>query len=517
MSAPILTGAFDFGELDVGERDVSSTTFVLPFAYHLERVTGQAGNDASLWYHQVDVCGADSGVGIDTLRPRYFSRETAKSLYESARWFEIEANAWQDNTVYPTRFTFERDGRELAVELLPPRLVLFEWDQDADSSISGDVRHTGFLLLQACFPDGVGWCFDDLLAFNESFRYTGSNHPAHFQGIGRPYRELIEKLGADEDAERLFFQERWLRLLRDLPIRDSKDGLSWLCGREDSLDKLMPIADNRALVWSAAVLQRDGVGSICAETEDAPLCGNLVRFVNVDPPGDQAPSDFEKDWLKDRIYTRWLHSGSLYGFTSHSGVMVASRNNHSPIATHFQRIYLDMFLLVCYLRISLYRFNIALVESSGDIRSACDDEAERRFEVLRRNFTVLTNLYQFAAVSNQQQAQEMYPIIRRVLDVDALFQETATEIDNTHRFLQLLNDKRTQEKLNWFGGVIGVFTVFDVVLNHLAGIAWALLAITLASVLCLGTCRTEKDRWLNRLRTWSGAAWKRLGSWCRRA
>ena len=84
-----------------------------------------------------------------------------------------------------------------------------------------------------------------------------------------------------------------------------------------------------------------------------------MKFLNVDPPWAplESCSDLEREWAHERTYYRWAESGSLYGFSYHSGVLLAPGNPKSRLSLHFSDMYFDMVILLFYLRVSCFRFS----------------------------------------------------------------------------------------------------------------------------------------------------------------
>jgi hypothetical protein len=116
-----------------------------------------------------------------------------------------------------------------------------------------------------------------------------------------------------------------------------------------------------------------------------------------------------------------------------------------------------------------------------------------RFESLRWQFALFTNLYKFPLISNQQQAIEMYSLARRHLDVDELFQEVEEEIRSSHEFLDVSTSSKLNHRVSvltwvavalalvqlgtWFFKSPGfkwsdVTSWFDVLLGWLTGTGW---------------------------------------------
>jgi hypothetical protein len=221
-------------------------------------------------------------------------------------------------------------------------------------------------------------------------------------------------------------------------------------------------ADNRAYVWTCAVVQDDApvlgrvkaLGANSARPIDSQL-GHWLRLLNVDPLtwNPMTCTSFEARFADERTYRRWAHFGALQGFNYHAGAMLTSPCDEPPTWRHFGAMYFDQALLLLYVRVTLFRFSYALSRLSAAARKKDnDDEAlqrlAERFERLRLDFALFTNLYQFPLLSNQQQGVELYTLCRDRMDVKELFEEVKSEVEATHEFLAL----RAQDQMTQVGG-----------------------------------------------------------------
>jgi len=129
---PIITG--DPG----GEKAASFTRFVLPFGY--QPTLFPAAPPDAVFCEKTDPAEAFSR--------QYLTFETSAVLYERARWLVLKRPR---QAPVNRRFTLWRAERPIAVELAPPRMVLFEWPKrpGVEAVSEGDALRTGFLLLYA--------------------------------------------------------------------------------------------------------------------------------------------------------------------------------------------------------------------------------------------------------------------------------------------------------------------------------------------------------------------------------
>jgi hypothetical protein len=438
---------------------VSFTRFVLPFGFSL---VGWEGTVPSRHYHQTG--------RVDQWRRSYFTSETANVLFDRARWLVLTGGDGGD--IDAAQFKVYRGGRPIDVVVSPPRVVLFEARRGRAPDIDDPMR-TGFLILDASFLDsGEGVSLDDLLDFNEMFRYWRRPFDDHDRESrnGIDYASFLAEcpaalmafthwsptLGA---ADPLYI-DRWACFLdapvlmdgeryRLFPTEWTTAAREWAESGEGDRGWIV-YDDHRAFVWTCALVEggwltiRERYHESTSRPHD---CGHWTKLLNVDradvtPLATSRRTSFEGAWTRQRTYRRWEESGTLYGFNYHCGAMLApaprSGENALPIWKHFATMYFDQTLLLLYLRVATFRFSRSLSLYSPMVEG---DEAEvahwRHFRKLRQAFAVFTNLYQFPLLSNQQQGIEMYVRTRRWLDIDEMYREVKEEIEGTHEFLEM--------------------------------------------------------------------------------
>ncbi len=473
--------------LDNIKAPVSFTRFVFPFAYKPRKIKG----DNPPFYKEIS---PRSPLDKDILlqRKKYFTRETGTALYDRAKWLQVPTETWKNSSwAKGVKLKSLQTGKEFLVAMSPPRLVLSEWNQEPEANESDycpDIFKTGFLVVELWFPEKKGEeenpvFFDDLLDINELFRcfdYPGyEKHLARFLDLlGSVPSDYFEKkvngryervCDLEGDIYAAYFK-RWGNLLSipvkvgdavysivpenftDNAIRYLKDPEGLGTGKEYP-GKHLIYSDYRAYVWSAAVLKDGGKSlghAFYTSQTRAHEFGHWVRFLNVDEPSGSHPSEFEKQWAKDRTYRRWEHYGTWYGFNYHSGVAVLPTG---PYLSHFREIYFDIALLLFYLRITLFRFSNELAEITA--KGPPLEEQYEEFKRIREYFSVFTIRYQYPLLSNQQQGIEMYELARRHFDIKDFYEEVKSEIDGTHEYLEMV-------QANWLSRAAVVLAIWGI-------------------------------------------------------
>ncbi len=423
------------------EGDLNSfTRFVVPFAWRRETIS--APGDASPYYREID----QATNGFDARR-KYFTHETGKVLYKKAKWLELAGFAQNKYQWARGGDIHLQDGRCIQAKMKPPRVVLFEWSGNHENNL----LQTGFLVVDICLlPKGENVpILDDLLTFNELFRSTDQPYKL----LDEKFREHLQQARwSFLDREHRDYTKRWLELLA-LPAQI--DGqwyrLIGFSAEEENAGSVLDIyADNRGYVWSAAILEKGmaGLQTLARGTSFLPEdYGHWIRLLNVDSASDcpskthREVSGYEKQWAAERTYKRWIHYGTWYGFSYHSGVMLSGPGK---FATDFATFYFDIVLLLFYIRVSLFRFSNRLTDLADRLLNA-DEKLREEFTQLRKDFARFTILYQFPLLSNQQQAIEMYNLARNHFDIEAFHNEVKDEIQETHAFLDMEQNKKLNE------------------------------------------------------------------------
>lgn len=455
----------------------SFTRFVLPFGYQLERCEGVSSSSfyreaqSTDWLHSGNVTGE---AALSTQERReYLTPEIARNLFSRARWFVMEGKDEHLKVALTSGI--------IDIYVRPAGIVLMEWEREyskhnpssakvtAEDKEQASLLASGFLILETWFPDGSQPTLDDLLLWNELARYFRSPWAGH-KGVN------AKVLSAPSVYKSIDYLQRWSALL-EVPVK-GPDGYflrlvpkKWLektqaivhGGQlgEDASKHWLVHADNRCHVWTCAMHKDESLKKvshdIAAAKEEAP--GDSVpwlRLLNVDKPASDNANEnekltpFEQRWLMERTYTRWASNKdpAIYGFTPHSGALMACSNSADvPTWQHFRSLYFDQLLLVLFVRTSLFRFSerlSVLASKAGETLALPEGSTERKagfrelakvFRDLRWEFAQFTNLYQFPIISHQQQALEMYALLRRQMVVEEFFQNVRTEIETTQTLL----------------------------------------------------------------------------------
>jgi hypothetical protein len=498
---------------DPSRKAASFTRFVLPITYEARPMARAAAAGTPAFVRTQEPADEPGPLGRE--RWKYFTPEISEVLFEHASWWTFDPGA----TLHKPRPDWAWRGALRVTDgigcvpfrVSRPRLVLFEWNDGVPHQF--DLFRTGLLVLDLWFPEAddgapvpeggrpfrLGPTLDHLLDINESFRFWREPWDGHRAGFVEALCdcEVAPVGGAGERARWIGspdvedpYGSRWLPWLT-LPLKDGESAYRLSPADANGAAQWVAHADDRAFTWTCAVLS-DGANTIrrtvagwpddrergpafkALNGQDAHLYGHWVKLLNVDRAGDHPhqTSPFERGWAEARTYHRWEADGTWYGFTSHSGALVAPPFGNPPLWKHFGGLYFDQTLLLLYLRVTIFRVSHRLNDissrplrdphTSPAARPMAMDEWRREFKKLRWAFTLFTNLYQFPLLSNQQQGVEMFALQKQQMDVTELFDEVQREISESHEFLDMEAqevDRRAADRLSRLGPVLGVVGV----------------------------------------------------------
>ena len=465
----LIIGKPNFG---TNEKIATFTRFVLPFAFQLQLAPEVSGQE-NLFYTLNDKTDLSY-----IKRRKYFTRETADTLYERGQWLSM-CDAWKQTLWGKAEITVTLRDQQFKIGMLPPQIVLFELPEITEQKTSA-ILQTGFLYVDLFFPEQQDNQpqLDDLLVLNEFFRYFGIPYDAHAKIFQNIFSNVPIKAGDNEtiaslDELKRYF-ERWAALL-EIPIQYNNHyyrlfpqswaeaARRWMYNEPDSnkTEHWQIYADNRCYIWTVVFLAKGGETlksefGIVTPGLEAKDYGHWIKLLNVDyPPFDfvngkykepkethEAVTPFECEWAEQRTYKRWESDGTWYGFCYHSAAILARPEPliFSPSASY----YFDTTVLLLYIRMTLFRFGRELSKAIQ-----CNDEEKmKKLRQLRSEFSLFTVQYQFPMLSNQQQSIEMYEINRKFLDIDRFFEEIQQEISSTHDFIELIESSRLANAAN---------------------------------------------------------------------
>lgn len=470
------------------------TRFVLPFQWRAVPVSGPESGEG---FRRIEAGGKD----WLTLPPKpqpwehsYFTHEVRGTVYERAGWFILR-----------------KAGSEITLgkfRIRPAGLVLFESNRvPGFESAAARLTKQGLLILQAepadvsRPPSLVEW-----LEFNEKFRYVLSPWPEKEKQLKEWFDELggLRPIpaGSNGTAGGELTLGRWLAALLE-PVELGEN--EWIrLGEPTDMRTVprdhFPYAESRAYVWSALIQDKAAQELLCetariADNKLPEKCGAWVKALNVDfywavRSGGEAllsASPFERQWAEKRTYWRWAFLNTLYGFTPHSGVMLKAPGDEWLIK-YFKESYFTMAMLALAIRqrMAALRSRVQLTRDTVEV----SDGPQREMTDVLGEMLEFTNLYWFPHVSNQQQGQEMYPLLRDSMELETCYRDLRRDIEATEGWLrarQAEEHAKIQTRFAWIAGVGLVLSISATILSitDLSKGSWKEATITLAGGMAL--------------------------------
>lgn len=173
------------------------------------------------------------------------------------------------------------------------------------------------------------------------------------------------------------------------------------------------------------------------------IINEFYKFQYILPSDYGSTFDPEFKAIKDNTYTRWKYS--IYGFSRESGVVFSSKReafNINKLPVYYENMYLYIFLLAFYQRITLILFSQELMTSGT-----------RNIDELKDRFTRFTHFSWFSQITNSEQGMDIWKKWQKAFDLPALFDEVQKEYEEFYDFTVA----KGQEKINFL--LIVIYTI----------------------------------------------------------
>ncbi len=301
----------------------------------------------------------------------------------------------------------------------------------------------------------------DALWINETFRKA-------YPSSGRQIREgrgpSRIQLALEQNGQRQILAEEEFKrgaLINYLPpLAGTVASLLYFC--DYSLQEFEAVLDERMLVYSYACLDPASVPAGFVHSEAYKIF--LSRFLFVDLDGDSYRYDpeFTRKQLKRRLYCRWAHSGTYYGFTSYSNITATvgtfDCDEHTLregflIHRMFASRYYLMALIALFYRATLLDFAERTALVSKRIYRDWEDGKlskpnARIVTDLRAEFLHFSNYWYFDELANKDEEFEHFVMNCRSLRIQPVKKELDEEIEKLNTSLQSYAHQRNTEAVN---------------------------------------------------------------------
>jgi hypothetical protein len=222
------------------------------------------------------------------------------------------------------------------------------------------------------------------------------------------------------------------------------------------------VLDERMIVYAYGAIDPATVKDDYVGSEEAEIFFSRFLYVDHHGRGYRYEPSFIRRRLKDDVYRRWAHEGTLYGFTSYSNVTATvgecDRGDHlqaegALIHRMFNTRYYLMALVALFYRATLLSLaeRVALVcedlyrsQEQGAI-SQSDIDAARQ---LRADFLHFSNYWYFDELANKDEEIEHFTMQSNAYRIPEIHKHIADEVEKLNSFLHEHNQVRSTEAVN---------------------------------------------------------------------
>ena len=186
--------------------------------------------------------------------------------------------------------------------------------------------------------------------------------------------------------------------------------------------------------------------------------GNMMNCQNI---------PMRQQLIKEHTYARWSDFGSIIGMSRNSFIMLTDGSEYSQtiLAPHIRTMYFQIASMLLSTEATILHFSDEVNKISLSLDR--EDVILQNTKRLYKNYLKFINSIWFREVTAQDQGQEVYKQALKISDMPAHIDALHKEIEEVHRYAQMLHSERESEKLNH--------------LNKLAG--WLLPASVISGIL----------------------------------
>ena len=223
-----------------------------------------------------------------------------------------------------------------------------------------------------------------------------------------------------------------------------------------------PILDERMIVYS--YLSVDPATVEPNFDQSAAYEVLMSRFLYVDRIGDsyRYDSEFTRDTMRQQIYRRWAHQGTLYGFTSYSNVtLVMGRFNCDEHQLKEGFLVHRMFMSRYYLSVIVALFYRATLLDFSERTALVSRTLYKRFGVakvtesdtrlvarLMAEVQLFSNYWFFSELANKDEEQEHFVMQCAAYRLHSMKSEMEQEIEKLNSTLERIYQLRSTESIN---------------------------------------------------------------------
>jgi hypothetical protein len=229
-----------------------------------------------------------------------------------------------------------------------------------------------------------------------------------------------------------------------------------------SRQEFEPVLDERMIVYTYLSVDPASVDEDFDQTEDYEILMSRLLWVDRWGEGYRYESEFTREEMRNWVYRRWAHQGTLYGFTSYSNVTLTMgrfdcdehelREGFLVHRMFMSRYYLTVVVALFY-RATLLDFSerTALVSRLLYRRTwtqAITDRDIRLVSRLMAEFQHFSNYWYFSELANKDEEIEHFQLQCEAYRLGPMKLEIEQEIEKLNNYLERIFQLRNTESIN---------------------------------------------------------------------
>lgn len=196
-------------------------------------------------------------------------------------------------------------------------------------------------------------------------------------------------------------------------------------------------------------------------------------FIDGSVSGVSAGGKMKEDLIKQFTYSRWIHTGTLYGITRYS-LMCLTNSTFEVLRHHMERMYYQIAIILLAQRASILKFSDDVSKISGEIERMKSKDEQKEFKKiaekvknLHSSFIHFVNRLWFTEVTPQEQGIEMYNMAVKNMGLTEQLNELRHEIKELYEFIDIQYEKEINRSFALLDKIASIFLPLIVVASLL--------------------------------------------------
>lgn len=302
---------------------------------------------------------------------------------------------------------------------------------------------------------------EEVLWINEQMRkvYPSSGRQLREARFPNRLRFTLERNGAREVLTEERFEKGEMIGFQP-PLASTIKSLLYFANYQDQ--EFEPVLDERMIAYTYLNIDPRTVPEGFLQSEEYQILLSRILYVDLAGPDYRYQPEFVKSEMDTKLYRRWAHQGTYYGFTSYSSIATTvgsfdcdEHDLREGFLIHrmFRTRYYLMAVVTLFYRVTLLGFSerTALVskrlyrdQESGKL----SNENIGLANDLRADFLHFSNYWHFDELANKDEELEHFRLQCLQYRTEAMKQEIADEIDKLNASLHNYYQYRNTEAVN---------------------------------------------------------------------